>query len=130
MPPEEEKSQKPLIITGIVIVVVFMIAIGLVVKFKPQWLGGKVPDLKQYMLTTKKTSGNLQTAATPVNPDAAFTTPPPTPDISGPGPYACDPLGFCNRYDDNAKNSGCPRTFYDANCLNRCGDKAVQCTKL
>ncbi|MFA5103134.1 MAG: hypothetical protein WC525_08265 [Candidatus Thermoplasmatota archaeon] len=56
------------------------------------------------------------------------STPTPTPRLTGPGPYACDPLGICNHYQ-NATEKGCPRTYADDHCLDECADKKVQCPK-
>lgn len=52
------------------------------------------------------------------------TAPRPT----GPGSYACDPLGNCNIYE-NPEEIGCPKTFADSRCLDSCGDTNVQCPK-
>lgn len=45
---------------------------------------------------------------------------------SGPGPYACDPLGKCNLYK-NPVSAGCPVTFADPLCLSQCGNPKNQC---
>lgn len=45
---------------------------------------------------------------------------------SGPGLYACDPLGKCNLYKDPLQ-SGCPMTFSDPRCNSQCGNPKNQC---
>ncbi len=52
----------------------------------------------------------------------------PTPQPTGPGPYACDMFGVCNFYEDT-KRAGCPKTYADRRCLNECENKDVRCTK-
>ncbi len=51
----------------------------------------------------------------------------PTP-LFGPGPFACDPFGICNMYDESTR-AGCPKTFADRSCLNECEKKDVRCKK-
>lgn len=54
--------------------------------------------------------------------------PTPTPRPTGPGQYACDPLGICNDYGNEERKS-CTTTFADRHCLDQCGDAAKRCTK-
>ena len=80
----------------------------------------------------KKSGKSAQTVAEkifiqPIGPSST-PTPTPTPRLTGPGPYACDPLGLCNNYKD-AKGAGCPKTYADSGCLGECGNTAVRCPK-
>ncbi len=51
-------------------------------------------------------------------------TPTPTPAI---GHFACDPAGQCNSYADPVA-SGCPMSFFESNCQNRCaGNPGIWC---
>ena len=60
---------------------------------------------------------------------AVVLSPLPSPKpLQGPGPYACDPEGICNIYE-NAVGAGCPKTYADMNCLEECGDAKVHCPK-
>lgn len=56
-------------------------------------------------------------------------TPTPTPRPTGPGEYACDPYGVCNKYSDEARKEFCTVTFADSQCFDQCGDKTKQCKK-
>jgi len=56
------------------------------------------------------------------------TTVPSAAPLLGPGPYACDPSGICNIYQD-AVGLGCPKTYADPYCLGACGDTNVRCPK-
>ncbi|MBI4066481.1 hypothetical protein HY411_02080 [Candidatus Gottesmanbacteria bacterium] len=42
------------------------------------------------------------------------------------GANACDPSGKCNNYSD-PQAAGCPVTFTDARCGNRCTDPKTRC---
>lgn len=54
-------------------------------------------------------------------------TPTPTPRPTGPGSYACDPVGQCKLYSDAVRKEKCTVTYADLLCLDRCGDTAKRC---
>lgn len=56
-------------------------------------------------------------------------SPTPTPRPTGPGEYACDPYGVCNRYSEKARTQYCTQTYADSRCLDQCGNKEKQCAK-
>lgn len=56
-------------------------------------------------------------------------SPTPTPRPTGPGKFACDPLGNCNVYSDEMRRQYCATTYADSRCLDQCGDKENQCKK-
>jgi hypothetical protein len=61
--------------------------------------------------------------------DSSFPSAVPTPTpLLGPGPFACDPYGFCNAYEDS-KRTGCPKTYADRYCLDECQKTNVRCPK-
>jgi len=68
------------------------------------------------------------TSAFPTPSPTAGPTSTPTPRLTGPGTYACDPIGICNSYKD-AKGAGCPKTYADSGCLDECGNANVRCPK-
>ncbi len=86
-----------------------------------------------YQMGGNTTPNARQVQSTP-KPSSFFTqepsqdpTPTPTP-LLGPGPFACDPYGFCNAYEDS-KLVGCPKTYADRFCLNECQKTNVRCPK-
>lgn len=107
---------KRFLVTAIVSAVLLALTVSLVVYFYSRGL----PKFYQ----SNKSLGQI----TPTPKSTATPIPSPTP-ATGPGPWACDPLGTCSRYNDSSVTSGCPKTFADTNCLNQCGNKAVQCSK-
>lgn len=46
---------------------------------------------------------------------------------SGPQ-FACDPSGTCNSYS-NPQAAGCPLSFPQSNCQNRCGNPSLWCSQ-
>ena len=52
-----------------------------------------------------------------------YIAPSPTPD---PQTYACDPAGNCNSYQ-NPTAAGCPITFNNNSCDNKCYDLSIRC---
>ncbi len=54
-------------------------------------------------------------------------TPTPTPRPTGPGQYACDPVGQCKIYSDDVRVEKCPVTYADLHCLDQCGDTTKRC---
>lgn len=73
-----------------------------------------------------KAQGRIPTPAPRASPAPTAT---PTPRPTGPGDYACDPYGVCNKYSDEARKQYCTMTYADFRCLDQCGDKEKQCTK-
>ena len=69
---------------------------------------------------------NKQNGLPAAVPSTRGLTPTPAPRPTGPGPYACDPIGICNHYGD-AQGKSCPKTYADNHCLDECGFKEVQC---
>lgn len=65
----------------------------------------------------------------PNSPPVIPASPTPTPRPTGPGEYACDPYGVCNRYENAARKEFCTVTFADRFCLDQCGEKEKQCKK-
>lgn len=51
----------------------------------------------------------------------------PTP-LQGPGVYACDPVGICNKYSNDVRIKDCKVTFADKNCLGKCKDIKNRCS--
>ena len=54
-------------------------------------------------------------------------TPTTTPRPTGPGTYACDPVGQCKIYSDDVRKEKCTVTYADLHCLDRCGDATKRC---
>jgi len=54
-------------------------------------------------------------------------TPTPTPRLTGPGQYACSPIGTCKDYSDEVRKASCTVTYADKFCLDQCKDAAKQC---
>lgn len=73
--------------------------------------------------------GDSLSNSSPAPTPSPSPTPTPTPRPTGPGEYACDPYGVCNRYGDAARLEFCPVTYADSLCLDQCGDKEKQCAK-
>lgn len=54
-------------------------------------------------------------------------SPTPLPRPTGPGAFACDPYGVCNKYSEEARKQFCDVTYADNRCLDQCADKTKQC---
>ena len=85
---------------------------------------GQVRDVRDYLPDKQEKS---YTPSSLVPNYIQTPTPTPTP-MLGPGPFACDPYGFCNAYEDS-KLVGCPKTYADRFCLNECQKTNVRCPK-
>lgn len=83
-----------------------------------------------YHVVVKKPRGSstmvIPTDALPTAEVKRAPTASPTP-IKGPGPYACDPLGVCNRYADSVRKANCTVTYADPNCQFACEVAANRC---
>ncbi len=65
----------------------------------------------------------IKNTVSPTPSATPFIKPTPTPD---PQTYACDSAGNCNSYLDPAA-FGCPITFKDRYCENKCSDPSLRC---
>ena len=116
--------QKKLLYTGAIVGFVILYAVINIGVFA---YAKKVRLSKQAGVTETVSvdeNGNPLQSSSPL--PTSDPTPTPTPRPTGPGIYACDPIGICNNYED-AKRKDCPRTYADNQCLDQCGNKTVQC---
>jgi hypothetical protein len=67
------------------------------------------------------------TSAFPTASPTAGPTPTPTPRPTGPGQYACSPIGTCKDYSDEVRKASCTATYADMFCLDQCKDTTKQC---
>jgi len=73
-------------------------------------------------------AGEEPTAIRPIGPSATpLPTPTPTPRPTGPGQYACSPIGTCKDYSDEVRKEKCTVTYADSLCLDQCADTTKQC---
>jgi hypothetical protein len=108
-------APKVLVIAAIIVAILLVAGFNIwVFRYAKE---GKAPSVFQ------GTFSGVQTTP-PVVP---FFSPTPTPRPTGPGDYACDPYGVCNKYSEEARKQFCTVTFADSLCLDQCGDKTKQC---
>jgi len=82
------------------------------------------PETTQQSPTPQTNSPAPQTnKILPKKQNETLSTPTPTPD---PQTYACGSGGVCNSYL-NPDSAGCPITFKDRYCENKCDDPSLRC---
>lgn len=128
-PTPQKPFPKIYILFGVVAVAVYVVAIGLIVRYKPEWFGGKPNAITQQRGSqTGENVANFPNAVpTTASVPIVTSTPTPTPPPQGPGQYACSAWGDCKEWDSQIQKVNCTVTYADRYCLNQCGDVSKRC---